>query len=99
MAQAFDKFVAILKKRIASGPAVAKPLHDQVTALKQEDMSTKAQTLLNSIPAAGGPTGSCTYQIDGHNFCLEGLTQAECNDLSGGWQENGHCAISPWPNS
>jgi hypothetical protein len=99
--QAFNTIVAILNNRIDNTPGAPPAWRNEVNALTEANMSTNVQPLLDGIPAApGDATGACTYQIDGQDFCLSNLTQAECDDLGGGPIEvNVLCTIPGYPRS
>ncbi len=46
-------------------------------------------------PAPASPQTCCTYKVDGQDYKLSGLTQAECDSLQGTLTP-GNCGIDNW---
>jgi hypothetical protein len=92
----FNKFVAFMEERLKGPHAPASRAHmDALEQAGPPGLREHAQALVNEVPAAPfEPTGSCTYQVGGSTFCIAGVTQSECNSLSGSWVKNGTCPTS-----
>jgi hypothetical protein len=90
------KFVQVLKNRRGQNPEPPELTQlDQQTVNSLDDFRTAAIELIALIPS----TGSCTYTVDGKQFCIKNVSQSECDILGGDFNLSGTCAATahPWP--
>jgi hypothetical protein len=104
--QAFANLVALLKERlqqpINAGKHVERLAVENLTLEDIQRHPEMAQDLFDQIDAAdpGSPPGVCRYNVGQSQFCLEGLTEAECTGLPGTFDTSTQqCDLPPWPQS
>jgi hypothetical protein len=80
--EALDKILAIIRARLAA------------SAVPDWNLNGVMQALSATLPA-GAQSGSCVYMVDGHPFCVDGITELECTQQLNGKFSSLPCSQRP----
>lgn len=76
-----DELKDALKKIIQNRPGPAADLQGVNAAASANAVWAEADRILNNLAAGSAVVGCCHYTIDGKEFKLNKVTEAECNSI------------------